>query len=218
MVHISPATDIKADRDHERPAYALKFWLAQLCDVNPIRVIVPPRFDNNQRYHIAVNPPEPETKEVDARVLERVQEYFGVLVAREERFIDVYVVTAANGKPPAPLAERDDDGSSSNFRSSCVRFHHPILMADTDDFHPRAAISDISGIMLEGSLDNFCHTLEGALDRPVVNETAMRGVYQFDVKTTEDSGNDFLDRLRDQFNLNIAPAQRRVQVVVLRPR
>jgi hypothetical protein len=43
-------------------------------------------------------------------------------------------------------------------------------------------------------------------------------MYEFNLKTTEKSENDFLDRLRNQFNLSIAPAQRRVQVVILKPR
>jgi uncharacterized protein (TIGR03435 family) len=82
----------------------------------------------------------------------------------------------------------------------------------------RRPIGDIRAISLEGTLDNFCHTLESALDRPVVNETAMQGVYEFNLKSSESSENDFLDRLRDQFNLTIAPAQRRVQIVALKPR
>lgn len=52
----------------------------------------------------------------------------------------------------------------------------------------------------------------------MVNETGMKGRYAFNVKAGHGSPNDFLDRLRDQFNLTITPAQRRVQVVMLKPR
>jgi uncharacterized protein (TIGR03435 family) len=92
-------------------------------------------------------------------------------------------------------------------------------MIDPEEFmNARRPIGDIRAISLEGTLDDFCHTLESALDRPVVNETGMQGVYEFNLKSSESSENDFLDRLRDQFNLRIALAQRRVQIVALKPR
>ncbi len=79
-------------------------------------------------------------------------------------------------------------------------------------------ISDIRGISLQGTLDEFCRALEHALDRPVVNETNLQGEYEFNVKAAAHGDNDFLERLHDQFNLSITPAQRRVQVVMLKPR
>jgi uncharacterized protein (TIGR03435 family) len=228
-VHISPAKqatrgeadsgDFAGDTDRDFQGFALRLLLAQIYDINPIRIYLPPALDNNQRYDIAINLPEPEsTERVNARILQGIQEHFGVIASREERLLDVYVVTTVNGKPPAPLARTDDDLGSSGSSFSNVQFQHPKDMTDPEDFmNAKRPISDIRGIALEGTLDDFCHTLESALDRPVVNETAMQGVYKFDVKTTEGSENGFLDRLRNQFNLSIAPDQRRVQVVVLKP-
>jgi uncharacterized protein (TIGR03435 family) len=229
-VHISPAKqptsgeadsgDFAGDTDRDFQGFALRLLLAQIYAINPIRIYLPPALDNNQRYDIAVNLPQPEsTESVNARILQAIQEHFGVIASREERLLDVYVVTAANGKPPAPLARTDDDLGSSGSSFSNVQFQHPKDMTDPEDFmNARRPISDIRGVALEGTLDDFCHTLESALDRPVINETAMQGVYEFNLKTTEGSENGFLDRLRNQFNLSIAPAQRRVQVVVLKPR
>jgi len=220
-VHISPAKEADSGDDYQDfQGFALRLFLAQIYDINPIRLYLPPALDNNQRYDIAINLPEPEsTERVNARILQGIQEHFGVIASREERLLDVYVVATANGKPPAPLAKTDDDLGSSGSGFSSIQFQHPKDMTDAEGFmNARRPISDIRGIGLEGTLDNFCHTLESALDRPVVNETAMQGVYAFDVKSAEGSENDFLDRLRNQFNLSIAPAQRRVQVVVLKPR
>ncbi len=219
-VHISPAKEADhGDTDRDSQGFGLRRLLAQIYAINPIRLYLPPALDNNQRYDIAINLPEPEsTESVNARILQAIQEHFGVIAAREERWLDVYVVTAANGKPPAPLARTDDDPGSSGSSFSRVQFQHPKEMTDPEDLmNAKRPISDIRGISLEGTLDDFCHTLESALDRPVVNETAMQGVYEFNLKTTEGSENGFLDRLRDQFNLSIAPAQRRVEVVVLKP-
>jgi uncharacterized protein (TIGR03435 family) len=101
---------------------------------------------------------------------------------------------------------------------SQVEFQHPNAADSLDEFPAPVALAAIRGIALEGTLDDFCRTIERALDRPVVNETNLKGEYEFNVKAGEGSENTFLERLRDQFNLNITPAQRRVEVVVLRPR
>lgn len=42
------------------------------------------------------------------------------------------------------------------------------------------ALASIRGISLEGPMDEFCHTLDRQLDRPVVNETNLQSEYAFD--------------------------------------
>jgi hypothetical protein len=59
--------------------------------------------------------------------------------------------------------------------------------------------------------------LEFSLDRPVVNETNLKGEFVFRI---EDSGSEsnFQQRLREQLGLVITPAQREVETLVLAPR
>jgi uncharacterized protein (TIGR03435 family) len=211
MVHISPAKS--AD------GLTLKQHIAQLYDVSPIRIHLPPALNDGQRYDIALVLPAPEsTESTNNRILQAIQDYFGVTAAREERLSDVYVATTANGKSPTPLAKPDDASSLVGGSFSQVEFQHPNAADSLDEFPAPVALAAIRGIALEGTLDDFCRTIERALDRPVVNETNLKGEYEFNVKAGEGSENTFLERLRDQFNLNITPAQRRVEVVVLRPR
>jgi len=132
--------------------------------------------------------------------------------------LDVYVVTTANGKSPAPLA-RPDDSSGASFGR--VAFQTPKMdfgAGAFPDLIKPVGISEIRGISHLGTLDNFCRMLEMGLDRPLVNETNLQGEYEFDVKADAGGDNGFLQRLRDQYNLSITPAQRRVEVVVLKPR
>ncbi len=56
------------------------------------------------------------------RFRQRLQDYFRVTATRQERLLDVYTVTAPNGKPPA-LQPRTPDGGG--FRSSSVEFWVP---------------------------------------------------------------------------------------------
>ena len=52
----------------------------------------------------------------------------------------------------------------------------------------------------------------------MINETNLEGEFVFDVKDTHAAKNDFLDRLRDQLGLVIAPAQRPVEMLIFQPR
>jgi uncharacterized protein (TIGR03435 family) len=211
MVHISPAKSVDG--------LTLKQHIAQLYDVSPIRIHLPPALDDDQRYDIALVLPAPEsTESTNNRILQAIQDYFGVTAAREERWSDVYVVTTANGKSPAPLARPDDGSSFVGASFSSVRIQVPEAVSIPEDFPKPVGIADLRGISLKGTLDDFCRDIERALDRPVINETNLKGEYELDVKAAADGENDFLERLRDQFNLSITPAQRRVEVVVLKPR
>jgi uncharacterized protein (TIGR03435 family) len=210
MVHISPAKS--AD------GLTLKQHIAQLYDVSPIRIHLPPALNDGQRYDIALVLPAPEsTESTNNRILQAIQDYFGVTAAREERLSDVYIVTTANGKSPTPLARPDDDSSFVGASFSSVRIQVPEAVGIPEDFPKPVGLAAIRGISLRGTLDDFCRDIERALDRPVVNETNLTGEYELDVKAGADGENDFLQRLRDQFNLSITPAKRRVEVVVLKP-
>jgi hypothetical protein len=104
-VHIAPAKS----EDRGGLTGTLKTLIVQLLELNPIRIQLPPALDNDTRYHTTTAPPERENKErVNNGILQGIQDDFGVIVAREERLLDVYIVTTANGKPPA-LARPDND-------------------------------------------------------------------------------------------------------------
>ena len=226
-VHISPAKvadggDFSGDTFHNFQGFTLKHVIAELYDISPIRIQLPPSLNEDKRYDVALVLPEPESSEsVHNRILQGIQDYFGVVATREDRFSDVYVVTTANGKSPTPKAQSDDDLGFVGGGFSRVEIRVPKAASGPDDFPdpPKpVGLGDVRAISLKGTLDDFCRALEGALDRPVVNETNLKGEYEFNVKAGAGGDNDFLNRLRDQFGLKITPAQRRVPVVELKPR
>jgi len=79
-------------------------------------------------------------------------------------------------------------------------------------------LSQVRGVSVEGSVDKLCHALESSVDRPVVNESSLKGDFVFDVKATPGGENDFLERLKNQLGIVITPAQRDVDVVTVKPR
>jgi hypothetical protein len=55
------------------------------------------------------------------------------------------------------------------------------------------------------------------LDRPVVNETNLKGRYDLEVAAGRTEQNNFLQLLRTRLNLSVNPAQRNVEALVFRP-
>jgi uncharacterized protein (TIGR03435 family) len=223
-VHISPAKtadggDSGNNRFHNFLGVTLRHILAQVFDVSPVRILLPAPLDNSKLYDVAIVLPETGSTESNSnRILQEVEEYFGVVVSREELLLDVYVVNTANGKSPArPI--QGDDGSS--FRGGIVTLRHSTIEGGPDELPGMikpVGLGAIQAIALEGTMDDFCRTLEYGLDRPVVNETELAGEYAFHLNAGSESANDFLERLRDQFNISITQAERRVHMVVLKPR
>ena len=71
--------------------------------------------------------------------------------------------------------------------------------------------------------DEFCKMLERSLDRPLVNETKLDGRFDFQVPDPKFAQDelpkfDFVERLRNQLGLVIAPARRNVETIVYRSR
>ena len=196
----------------------LKKLIAEVYSVNPIRIHLPASLDNGTRYDFSLVLPEAESKEqIYERFRQGVQDYFHITATREERLLDVYVVTAEDRKPPAAKIRTEEGLSFST--SSDIEFESFDDAGNADLFaEPKAAgIGGIRGIGMEGTADDFCRTLESMLDRPVVNETHLEGEFEFKVRASETGKNDFLERLRDQLGLVVTEAQRNVEILAFEP-
>jgi uncharacterized protein (TIGR03435 family) len=220
-VHVSPSQaegsgNFGGDDYFSLKGYDLKTAIRELYGVNPIRLDLPAALDDGKRYDFALVLPQPESHEqMRDRLREGLQDYFHVTVTSQERLLDVYVVTAPNRKPPA-LPVRTHNGGY--LRGSSIKFLAPGGLDEMLDGPKPVSIEGIAGVAMEGTAEEFCHLLEGQLNRPVVNETNLQGEFMFSADRSEGSGNDFLERLRDQSGIVITPAQRTVKILTFEPR
>jgi len=196
--------------------YDLKGVLVEIyTNLNPIRIEVPASLDDGKHYDFSMVLPEPESEEQRReRLRQGVQDYFHITATREERLMDVYVVTvgATKQRPSAIQAE-------STIRASSIGVEIARSAGDPIVTEPKAVnLSAIRSIFIEGTMEDFCHDLERTLDRPVINETKLDGEYAIRLPASRSGNNDFLDRLRGQFGIVIEPAQRKVEMLVLKPR
>ncbi len=197
----------------------MKRLLAEMLDVNPIRIELPTSIDTRARYDFSIVLPKDEDKETKSRVmLQGVEDYFHLAAARESRLRDVYVLTASDPKLPASARDPLEGGGGG----SSVGYIDVAGLDDLAEEKPHA-IEAITSVSMGGSVDEFCKMLEGSLDRPLVNETKLDGRFDFQVPDPEFSAQnlpkgDFVERLRKLLGLVIAPAQRNVETVVYRLR
>ena len=225
-LHVAPAKDeigsgnSSGDDFWSLQGFTLKSLIAEMYDLNPIRIVLPAWLDNGKRYDFAIVLPEPKSREEKRRVIELgIQDYFHITATRVEHLSDVYVVTAPNGAPPATKARQSAD-EVGGVRSSSIGFK-TVDGADemiSGDLRP-LPINAIESISVKNAtMDEFCQTLESNLDRPVVNETNLEGKYDFQVRTRGGQQSDFLERLRSQLNLIVTPAQRNIETLVFQAR
>lgn len=222
-VHISPSQEeghnnSSGDDLLALKGYTLKEAIKELDDVNPVRVHLPASLDNNKHYDFVLVLPEQESREkMKDRMRQGLLDYFHVTERRENRLVDVYVVSAVpNRKPPAAVSTDDGMGGADVAGMELGGMGGgPEEMSE--GMKPQS-INSVRSISIDGTVDEFCHWLESSLDRPIVNETTLEGKFKFDVKSREGNENDFLKRLRSQTGIVVSPAQRNVETFVFEPR
>jgi uncharacterized protein (TIGR03435 family) len=214
-LHIAPTDDtgsydIAADDFWNLQGFTLMRFIARVYDLNPIRIVLPAPLSTNKRYDFAYVAPEGQTREeMRQHVRQGVQDYLHVSAVREDRLVDVYVMTARNGKPPAhPDPNDHGSGGSAGWGSTRSLDENGGMLWPTE-------INAVQSIDLtNGTIDDFCHMLEQGLDRPLVNETHLDGKFDFHVRADEGKQDNFTERLRTQLNLVVTPAQRHVEMLV----
>ncbi len=219
-VHVSVAQseergNFSSDDYWALKGYSLKEVVGEVYDVNSIRLHLPASLDNDKRYDFALALPKKESREkMKERMRQGLQDHFHMTATRENRLVDVYVVSVLPDRRP-PALEVTPDGMGG--RSSGIEFGSVDGAEEMQEAKPQS-VSSIRGVAMEGTADEFCHLLETVLDRPVVNETNLEGGFKLRVKSSEGQENDFQELLRDQLGLVITPAQRNVEMLVFDPR
>ena len=137
--------------------------------------------------------------------------------------MDVYVLTAPNG-PGAALhahvsAARRGAKALLVSESSA---HDGAEMADADMEQITYLGKDCSGVSSggilasAGSIGEFRRTLEPDLDRLLVDETGLKGSYDFAIGSYRNQ-EELFKQMHEQLGLVVTPAQRQVTMLKVRP-
>ncbi len=211
--------------------FDLKTIVAMISETDPSRVELPESFDNRACYDFVFVPPtevpptEEGTRTIYRHVREGIEKYFHVVISKQIRSRDVYVMTAIEGKTPPAKSDSESLGlssiSSSGFdRMIAVPHGTPqtrkevedaLKQLNTDDDAPDLASISAS----DTSIDGFRKALERGLKRPIVDETNLKGNYDLEVKGEAQSIEEFLARLRNDTGLLLTPDQRSIEIVTV---
>jgi uncharacterized protein (TIGR03435 family) len=240
-VHISPSqisesgTSDSAGPDYwSALGYDLRHILAKLYHIDESRIALPSSLEDGSRYDFALVLPKAESQEEKDRLVQKaIGEEFHVTMAFEKRAMDVYVLTAPEGRTRAMKLSAEPAGIAGGSMSSLS-----VAVASPHDGPPtkeeiqaaaekliqpvgRSPIREVAfvdGVSTSSStMEEFCHALEMGLDRLVVDETNLKGRYDVEVQGAG-STQQFISLLRDQLGLMMAPGRRDVRMLIVRPK
>jgi len=161
--------------------------IAEIFEVTPVRVDFPAGLDDEKVYDFAVDLPA-EGGNTTAFLQAAFEKQFGISITRENRLMDVYVLTAPNGVgklvPSAP-----SETHSGRVRNGFLTAHAmdmPMLVQ-----------------LLEAPL---------VLNRPVADETHLTGEYDIEGNIIRGGAIQTLQ----EFGLAVTPDRRTIEIIVVR--
>ena len=183
------------------------------------RIDLPSSVDARRRYDFVLVLTPGKHDDRGALMLRGIERHFGMAVEVAEKVTDVYVLTAADGAHAALKRSAEAGGGGMSHFSVQFSIADPDGMPPTlEAFQARfptpeswreamagAAIESVS--LSNGSMEFFCHTLEEALGRPVVDETRLDGGY--DIELSGERG-ELIERLRRELGLVLTADRRPV--------
>ena len=208
------STSIEIGADHwSARGYDLRSLIAQIFDIDARLVDVPESTATDARYDLTVSTPTEVGAETMQRILvSALEKKFNFKIAPESRTMDVYVLTDPNGPRT---------GLHRHILSS--RSHLVGTGADEDGggriTYAGRACSGVNsgGITVEGgTMAEFEQTVEPDLDRVLLDETNLRGSYDFKIGSYANQSQLF-QMMQNGLGLVVTPAQRKVTVLAAHP-
>jgi uncharacterized protein (TIGR03435 family) len=158
--------------------------------------------------------------EVYRLVRQAIEKYFRFTMTVEDRPMDVYVMTAADGKSPKGSA--GEESCCGGFWSEWVELEpHGDTPPTIETLRKIASAQKPSGIGISQisafntTMDAFRGLLEQALNRPILDETNLKDRYDIAVQGKARNTGDFLQMLSDEAGIVLTPAKRNIEMLVV---
>jgi uncharacterized protein (TIGR03435 family) len=211
----STSSAIGADSWEVR-GYDLKSLIAQVYDIDVRRIDLPDEVAGDTRYDMTLEQPAEVSAETMHQMLQdAIEKKFGVTIAPENRPMQVYVLSAPNGA-----------GTAMHLHSAAAPGLKTLVAGAEDAGDDGGRITYVEkdcsgvasgGIAVSGStIADFRRTLEGDLDRVLIDETHLDGSFDFKIGNYGNQ-QELFHRLADQLGIVVTPAERNVTVLAVRP-
>src|SRR5215471_2891094 len=203
--------------------FDLKTVIAKVYEKDPSRIVLPEELQNDERYDFVLVPPHEMDPPAMRRLLQQaIEQHFHVLAAVEGRPMDVYLMSALEGKtPPAKTGDATMGGgsigwSSQEFAVTASSGSGPPTPEMIHEALSKLKLTAMSHISAENvDMTDFCRALEDGLGRPIIDETRLDGTYDLVVHGNAHSTEEFLGMLRDQLGLVLTSENRNIEMLVM---
>jgi len=198
--------------------YDLKSLIAEVNDIDVRRIDLPGELDAGARYDMTLDLPIEVSADTMQQALEdAIEKKFGLTIAPQSRPMDVYVLSAPNGAG-AGMHRHGFAAQAGGVKSLVAQD------ADAGDDSGRITYTgkDCAGVasggitVSGGTIADFRRTLEGDLDRVLIDETHLEGSFDFKIGNYGNQ-QELFHRLADQLGIVVTPAERNVTVLAVRP-
>ena len=212
------SASIETGADHwEMRGYDLKSLIAEIFQVDARLVDVPDEVSGTGRYDVSLSlPTELDADSMQQILAQSLARRFGLTIRPEARAMDVYVLTAPDGA---------GTGLKTHTFPQRSGLKKLVSAADgSEDEGGRITYmgkdcsgGNAGGITVEGgTMAEFRQTIEPDLDRVVVDETKLRGSYDFRIGFYANQRQLF-ELMQANLGLVMTPEQRNVTVLTVRP-
>jgi uncharacterized protein (TIGR03435 family) len=179
----------------------LKRCIIGAYGVGPQQVIAGPEWVDSIRFDIVAKSDQPGADE-DVMLQGLLAERFELVLHRETKVMRAYVLEAAKNGPKLERADTGESNTNSTSSSSVITME-----------------------LARTSMEMFAKQLSRRLDRPVVNNTGLEGLYNFKLQWTPDSARQsdgtavdygsIFDAIQQQLGLHIRPDSVPVETIVI---
>jgi uncharacterized protein (TIGR03435 family) len=167
----------------------LKNIVMDLWETPFARISFPEKFDE-LNYNVTARIPFADLDLLRRLVREAIEKRFGLTIEKEMRMQPIYsLVTAPSASARIQPAEEDDICMSGGGQASLIGTAQ--------------------------SMQDIARALEGLSGRPVIDETGLKGKYNYSVSSKIPRPEVVFD-FADQLGLKLTPAERQIEILVVR--
>jgi uncharacterized protein (TIGR03435 family) len=188
--------------------------IATVYNIDPSCVDIPDALNGGKRYDFVLVLPKEESDEaINGLIKQGIKKHFQLTMNFEAHLMDVFVLTAPDGADPSMKVSNEDPHISLESASMSFQVKKGTGNPETD-----LRDASIIGITAaENSMKEFCNVLEKGLNRPVIDETGLKGRYDFEVRGDIHTTDEFLQALRERLGLVLTPKRQKVKMLAVRP-
>jgi uncharacterized protein (TIGR03435 family) len=167
----------------------LRTLTSSIYGISEARIVTDLSFSDD-RYDVSLKMPQGQEYLLEATLQKALEAHFGITAQREIRETDVYILTAPEGRSPnlrEPVSKKD----SRSYGLGKMSFHN----------------MQIGGL---------CSKLEAILKRPVLDETNLKGKYDFEFNCVHKNSESLASAVREQLGLELTPARRPIEILIIK--